>query len=242
MPALSAAQVVRRLVREARFGALATLDADGGPYASLVAVASDGAGRPGLLISTLARHTQNLARDARASLLFSVGGADPMNSARAGLTGRLVRVEDEAEREALKTRFIARHADAAGYSTFPDFGFYRMEIAGAHLVEGFGRIVDVPGEKLLTDWSGCEDLVESAPGVIAHMNEDHADAVALYASVLAGEAEGTWRMIGVDPEGFEIAGAGRVRRIDFGARAADSTSVRRELVVLAKAARKAGAA
>lgn len=238
----AAALAVRRLVREARFGALATLDADGGPYASLVAVATDPSGAPSFLISGLARHTRNLAADPRASLLLAAGAAaDPMNAPRAGLTGRVTKV-GPGEVEAVKARFVARHPDAAGYAGFADFAFCRMAVEGAHLVEGFGRIIDVPGPAILTDWTGAEALEAGQGGVIAHMNADHADAMALYATALLDAPAGEWQMIGIDPEGCEIATKDMVRRLDFTARAPDTASVRQNLVALVQAAREAARA
>ncbi|MFG1361203.1 HugZ family pyridoxamine 5'-phosphate oxidase [Xanthobacter pseudotagetidis] len=230
----TAAAAVRRLIREARFGALGTLEENGAPYASLVAVATDDAGRPTFLISRLARHTKNIARDTRISLLVSAAGvADPMNSPRASLLGRIVPAGEDA-----RPRFLARHADAAGYADFADFAFYRMEVDEAHLVEGFGRIIDVPGTKLLTDWSTASDLKAAAEGVISHMNSDHADAVALYATRLLGAPEGDWRMLAIDPEGCELAMGDRVRRLDFAEHCTSSAAVRKELVRLVGEARR----
>src|SRR3546814_8600047 len=65
----AATQTARRLLAQMREGTLATLTSDGAPFASLVTFALDEAGQPLLLLSTLARHTQNLLVDARASLL-----------------------------------------------------------------------------------------------------------------------------------------------------------------------------
>ncbi|MFG1382319.1 HugZ family pyridoxamine 5'-phosphate oxidase [Xanthobacter versatilis] len=235
----SAATAVRRLIREARFGTLATLEAAGGPYASLVAVATDPAGRPTLLISRLARHTRNIAGDARVSLLISAAGAiDPLNAPRASLIGRIVPAP-EAE---VRTRYLARHPAAAGYVDFTDFAFHAIHVDEAHLVEGFGRIVDVPGAALLTDWSGAEALAAGADGVIAHMNADHSDAVGLYATVLLGAPEGAWRMVAVDPEGCEISSGELVRRLEFSQRVTDLTAVRQELVALVQKARQGTAA
>ena len=63
---------VKRLMRLARTGALATLEAMGGaPLTTLVGVASDFDGAPLFLMSTLSRHTRNLGNDPRASLLLS---------------------------------------------------------------------------------------------------------------------------------------------------------------------------
>ena len=56
----------RRLLRRARTATLASLNREGGiPYASLANVATDVDGRPVILVSTLAWHTQNLLGDDR---------------------------------------------------------------------------------------------------------------------------------------------------------------------------------
>jgi len=231
----AAVTAVRRLIREARFGALATLEAEGGPYASLVAIGTDPEGRPTLLISRLARHTRNIAGDARVSLLVSAAGAaDPLDAPRASLVGRIAPA-DEAQ---VRTRYLARHAAAAGYVDFKDFSFFRVEIESAHLVEGFGRIVDVPGAELVTAWDDAAELASGQDGVIAHMNADHSDAVALYATVLLGAPEGAWRMVSVDPEGCEISCGDLIRRLDFSQRNTSLSAVRKELVALVHAARE----
>lgn len=231
-----ATAVIRRLMREARFGALGTLEADGAPYTSLVAVAPDANGAPGLLVSGLARHTHNLMRDARASLLLASGGADPLDAPRASLLGRVVKSEDGD----LRVRYLARHPGAAQYADFTDFAFYRLEVAEAHLVEGFGRIVTLPAAGLLADWSEADAVREAAAGVISHMNADHADALALYATRLLGEPEtgAAWRMVGLDPEGCEIAAGDVVRRLDFPQRVTSSVAVRQVLVALVAQARE----
>ncbi len=85
---------VKRLMRLARTGALATLEATGGaPLTTLVGVASDFDGAPLFLMSTLSRHTRNLGNDPRASLLLSgrYDRGDPPNQPRvtpAGLVER----------------------------------------------------------------------------------------------------------------------------------------------------------
>ncbi|MFG1416429.1 DUF2470 domain-containing protein [Xanthobacter sp. V0B-10] len=234
--AVTAAATVRRLIREARFGTLATLDADGGPYASLVAVGTDPEGRPTLLISRLARHTQNIARDTRVSLMISdAGAADPLNAARASLVGRIVEAGDPL----VRARYLGRHEAATGYADFKDFGFFRIDVDHAHLVEGFGRIVDVPGEKLLTDWNGADDIRAAHDGIVSHMNADHADAVALYATVLAKAPDAAWRMVGIDPEGFEITSGEHVRHLIFPQRSNNVGEIRKSLVALVEEARKA---
>ena len=66
------------------------------------------------------------------------------------------------------------------------------------LVSGFGRIVDMKPEEILTDLSGAEALIEAEPEVIAHMNADHAETTRLYATKLLGAPDGDWRVVGCD--------------------------------------------
>lgn len=239
-PATEAARTARRLLRTGTRAALATLMPEGGaPYASLVAYATDPAGNPLLLISTLAVHTRNLLADPRASLLIEdpdrPADADPLREARLSLAGRLERTDDPVAAR----RFLARHPDAAGYATFKDFGFYRFTLTGAHQVAGFGRITDLTPDDLLVDMAGREALVESEPGALAHMAEDHADIPSLYATKLLKLPDGDWHFTGFDPEGIDLIAGRRTARLDFPAPIATSGDLRKALVALAGAARAA---
>ncbi|MBX9925674.1 MAG: pyridoxamine 5'-phosphate oxidase family protein [Hyphomicrobiaceae bacterium] len=150
----AAARDVMALISGANKAALSTLDASTGhPYGSLVTVATDGEGRPLMLLSRLARHTRNLDADARASLLFEPLGltaGDPLAVARVTAIGRAMRIDpaDAAAIGDVRTRFLSRHPDAAGYAGFADFGWFRLEIATAHFIGGFGRIIDVTAADL----------------------------------------------------------------------------------------------
>lgn len=231
-----AARVARRVICEANVAGLATVEADGGPYASLVAVAGDAQGQPLLLISSLARHTRNLSTDLRVSLLFTApAGVDPLNSARVSVVGQLEPVSAQEVRDT----YLARHPYAKGYSTFPDFSFHRMRMREAHLVEGFGRIVTLPGEEVRIDWTGADDLLTNAQGIVTHMNEDHADAIDLYARHYLGVQDGEegWRMLSIDPLGCVLIRKSVVRRLDFARRITSPASARAVLVDLVKAAR-----
>ena len=137
---------VRDLLRRADRAALATALADGGPYASLVLTALDLDASPLLLLSDLAEHSRNIARDPRVSLLFdgTAGLADPLTGARASLVGRAA----VSREPALMARYIARHPSAEGYAAFADFKLYRVEIDRAHLVAGFGKIHWVEGTEI----------------------------------------------------------------------------------------------
>jgi heme oxygenase (biliverdin-IX-beta and delta-forming) len=232
----SAVATARRVLRLAATGSLATLTEGGAPFASLVTVATTPAGEPVLLLSSLAVHTRNLARDARASLLLVAPGGeggDPLAGARLSIGGRAALDDDPA----LQRRFLARHEEATGYAGFADFSFYRLAVASAHLVAGFGRIVDLTADQLLTDCSDAEDLLVAEESAIAHMNADHGEALSLYATRLLGLPEGDWRMTGADPDGIDLRAGALRGRLDFPAPVKTAADLRRELAELAKAAR-----
>ena len=159
--------------------------AAGWPYASLVQVAVDHDASPLLLISDLADHTRNLRADDRVALLIDgTGGyAEPLAGPRASVLGRAVQVDGDARRTA---RYLARHPGAELYLGFKDFHLFRVAVESAHLVAGFGRIHWVQADAVLFDASGAAALAEAEPGIVAHMNEDHADAVALIAEHVLG--------------------------------------------------------
>src|SRR5688500_19026825 len=100
----------KKLMREARSGALATLMAGSGdPYCSLVNAATAADGAPLLLISTLAVHTKNILADARVSLMLDERKAgDPLEGARVMLMGKAASTDDPAARR----RYLARHPEA----------------------------------------------------------------------------------------------------------------------------------
>jgi hypothetical protein len=47
------------------------------------------------------------------------------------------------------------------------------------------------------------------------MNDDHAEAVRLYATKLLGAEDGAWRLTGLDPEGLDLARGDATLRLPF---------------------------
>jgi heme iron utilization protein len=228
----------RRLIRGRDRAAFAT-NFDGRPYVSLVAAACDVDASPLLLLSDLAQHTANLRADPRVSLLFEdVGGqADPLAGPRLTLLGRAKRC-DEAPALA---RFTARHPASAAYSGFADFHLYRIAIERGHLVAGFGRIAWIKADELRFAAAAAAPLAAAEPEIVAHMNGDHAEAVALYAERLLRRTGTGWRMTGIDPEGIDLCRDGETARLDFDAPVLTPAAARRVLVELAAQARAASA-
>lgn len=205
------AEQARTLVHLGWTGALGTLSRrhPGHPFVSVMPYAPDDRGRPLLLISTLAMHTQNLEADPRASLLVAQAGAgeDPLALARVTLMGRAHRLA-EGERGAARGAYLARHANAAHWVDFEDFAFWRLDPTDIYFVGGFGAMdwLEVPGYET----AHPDPLADAAAGIIEHMNRDHADALVLYARALGGLPADAAEMVAVDRLGFKL----RVRAAD----------------------------
>ena len=112
-----------------------------------------------------------------------------------------------------------------------------MTVESAHLNAGFARAVGLTAADLLTDISGARDLLEIEASAVAHMNDDHADAVALYATKLLGAPAGPWRVIALDPDGLDLGCSDAVLRLDFPQRVTAAPQLREVLADLARQAR-----
>ena len=227
----------RRLMRRQSHAALAT-GLDGRPYVSLVAVACDLDASPLLLLSDLAQHSRNIGADRRVSVLFDgengrgPAGADPLAEPRLSLLGEAERRDDP---RAL-ARFIARHPSAAAYAGFGDFNLYRVAIGRGHLVAGFGRISWVEPAELRFAADGAA-LAAAEADIVAHMNADHADAVALFAAHLLKRGGTGWRLAGIDPEGVDLRREQQTARLDFPVPVLDPGAARQALIALTREAR-----
>lgn len=240
-PDFDAGRLTRSLLRRSRQGALATLMAGtGDPYCSLVNLASHPDGSPILLISRLALHTRNILGDARVSLMLDERAeGDPLEGARIMLAGRA----EEAGADQLPTlrrRYLNVHPSAEAFVNFKDFSFFRIRPTAAHLVAGFGRIVDLAPEQFLTDISDAGAALEAEQGAVEHMNADHRDAIQLYATRLLGAAATDWSCTGWDPDGMDLQAGTATLRLEFPERVTGPGELRKMLVRLAGEARAKG--
>jgi putative heme iron utilization protein len=237
----SFAERARTLVEVERVGTLSTrlTDRDGAPFGSLMPYGVGDDGQPTLLISRLAVHTRNLAADARASLLVAErGDDDPLAIGRVTLVGRVAAVPDDA-RPACRDDYLARHPTARAWVDFGDFAFHRLQVAAAYFVAGFGAMGWVEG----TDYRAAapDPLAPHAPGILAHMNADHADALRLYCRVFAGVAAEAATMTAIDRLGMRVRAATaegpRTLRIAFPRPAHTPADARTVLVEMVRDAR-----
>lgn len=200
------AERARTLVHVAQSGSLATLSRKhpGHPFASVMPFAVDAQGRPLLLISTMAMHTQNLLGDGRASLLITQPGGeqDPLASARVTLMGAAAHVPD-ADLAAVRATYLARHRTAAYWVDFGDFAFWRLDVADVYFVGGFAAMGWVDAAEYAA--AGPDPLAEDAAGIMEHMNRDHGDALVTCAKFFGGDEAEQARMVAVDRLGFKLS-------------------------------------
>lgn len=234
------AERVRTLLHVGRTGTLATQSRKHGgfPFASVMPYGLDARGRPILLVSSMAVHTQNLGADPRASLLVAQPGwaEDPLAGARATLVGEIRRLADAAE---VRDEYLARHPNARHWVDFDDFAFFRMEIADVYYVAGFGAMGWVDA----ADYGAAapDPLVDVEAAIVGHMNADHADALVTYCKHYAGVEAESATMTSVDRMGFRVRARTGDRlqglRINFPAEVRSSEQARTVLVAMLQEAR-----
>jgi heme iron utilization protein len=229
--------LARRLIRGARFGAIAVLEPGTGfPFASRVLTGTDIDGTPLILVSALSVHTGALAADPRASLLFGEPGkGDPLAHPRITVRTRAERVAREDPVHArLRARFIARHPKAALYADFPDFAFFRMVPESASLNGGFGKAFLLDASDLLVVSPAIADLADIELDAIHHMNADHADSVDNYARNIGKSKKTGWKICGIDCAGLDLANGDELLRIEFDAPLQQASGLRMKLAELSR--------
>ena len=225
----------KRLMRLSRTAALATLDpATGAPLTTLVGVASDFDGAPIFLMSTLARHTQHLASDPRASVLLTEEPerGDPLNHPRITLNGRIERAAELR----VRARYLQRNPKAKLYADFADFTFFRLAVESVHFNGGFGRADALSPGDILGPREGEAAFIEAEARVLDWVNGLGDVALAR----LAGRSSGrqAWRAVGLDAEGLDLAAGGRAARIWFDSPARDEADWRARLEVFIASRKK----
>ncbi|SFC21834.1 hypothetical protein SAMN05216577_103296 [Pseudomonas citronellolis] len=205
----------------------------GYPFGSVVPYCLDGAGRPLILISRIAQHTHNLQADAKCSLLVGERGADDIQAAgRLTLLAEARQLEDVEEIEAAAERYYRFFPGSRDYHTAHDFDFWVLQPVQWRFIGGFGDI----------HWLGADSVPLANPfvgeverGMVGHMNQDHANAIAHYLE-LAGLPVGEGpELVGIDTEGFHLRVGSILHWLPFPAPCANPGEVRQALVQLARA-------
>ena len=206
----------------------------GFPFGSVAPFALTLEGRPLLYVSTLAEHTRNLAAHPRCCLTVqeaTLGDAQAVG--RASLLGEAHALPD-AERQAAADRYFALFPESRSYEQMGDFGFWRIEPVRVRWIGGFGEIRWIERDDWLVptpEWSSGE------ASIVAHMNDDHGDALAAMVRARFGGEAADAAMLACGVEGFHVRSGVAVRWIPFEKPCASAGEVRAEMVRLARAAR-----
>lgn len=195
----------RKILLNQYYGVLSTqsVDCEGYPFGSILPFCLDFHNKPIILISRLAQHTKNIEVEPRISLLLS--DADQLQYADVQTCSRLT-VMANAERlsdKAVISRCYRYLPDAHDYVTKLDFDFYRLNPVKVRFIGGFGEIHWVDPASLFTV-NPFDSEAEAS--VVAHMNEDHPDALLRYCeqeNIVVPEELGV-EMTGVDAFGFHL--------------------------------------
>ena len=205
IPEPSFAERARTLMYVGRFGSLSTLSRKqpGFPFGSVMPYGLDDHGRPTLLISTMAMHTQNLQADPRASLLViqENDGGDPLGAGRVTLVGSVLPLAAAEVADARKV-YLARYADSKYWVDFEDFSFYRMDVVDVYYVGGFGVMGWISASEY--GRSQPDPLADAMAEIIQHMNVDHKDALILLAREFARIESQEATMTAVDRLGLYV--------------------------------------
>ena len=237
-----AVRLAKTLIRTARYGAVATLDPETGwPTATRGGVSTEFDGAPVILISRLAAHTKALLKDPRCALLVGTPGkGDPLAHARVSVTCEAREIErgtDDDKR--IGQRYLSHSPKAELYAGLGDFRYFRLEPKSASLNAGFGKAYALTAEDVLNANPANAELAMTEPSAVEHMNDDHSEAVGLYAEHFAKAEAGRWRLVGVDAEGLDLADGDDVRRVWFDTELTSSKDMHMMLVRMAGEARRA---
>jgi heme iron utilization protein len=142
----TARALVRQLLEDARFAALAVLHPEtGAPYVARVGLIWDGAAAL-TLVSTLSTHTQALLAHPACSVLVGEPGekGDPLTHPRLTLSALAEQVDKAPHKDA----WLAAVPKAKLYFDFTDFLMFRLIPAGVDLNGGFGKAFRLSADDL----------------------------------------------------------------------------------------------
>jgi hypothetical protein len=205
-PRLSAAEEARTLVAATNVASLATLTADGDPWASLITYGALADGALVLCLSRLAEHGRNVAADPRASVIIAQVDrpTDPLAAARVTLAGRVERPSDAGSLASARSAHLSAVPPASTYIDFSDFSLWILRIERVRWVGGYGRMDSASGPAYAA--AQPDPVASGAGAAIAHLNADHADALLEIAQALGGYPDATAAgCSGLDRYGVDLA-------------------------------------
>ncbi len=216
------------------------------PYSTFTLVAYDYDTSPIVLLSDLSEHTTNIKNQKWVSLMLCEekkiykffpkfkkqfeNYEDPMSRPRVTLIGEIKKTSNLSHHN----RFLNRHPASKLYSSFSDMNFYVIKIKSAHLIGGFAHVKWFKNKDLLcTNYKNYNEMEQS---IIEHMNKEHQKSIDLYAKNLMKLRTIGWKIIGIDPDGFDLRKKDKLVRYFFDKEVKDAQKLRGILVHLHKLA------
>jgi putative heme iron utilization protein len=228
-----AARNARELLLKEYRGALSTHSKSmpGFPFGSVVPYCLDDQGRPLILISRIAQHTHNLKLDPKCSLLIGEREAEDIQSVgRITVLAEAAQLTDPAAIEAAARRYDRYFPESADYHQAHDFDFWVLNPVRYRYIGGFGAIHWLDNVALANPFAG---VVET--GMVEHMNQDHAKAIAHYVELSGLPADEPAQLVGIDSEGMHLRIGQGIHWLPFSQTCNTPTQVREALVQLAHA-------
>lgn len=229
---------LQRLLSQSYQGVLSTHSQylQGYPFGSVVPFCLDYQGKVVILISELAQHTKNLKIDKRCSLLVFAEGDDIQAAARLTIVADAMPVAQD-EVEAVAQRYYRYFPQSKDFHNIHDFSFWVLQPVKYRYIGGFGKIHWAEPQTVANPFSA-----ELEADMVEHMNQDHADALPLYAKlaniIIADNV--TISMTGIDNLGFHLRIAEKIIYITFPQPVTTPLQVRQTLVDMLKIARQTG--
>lgn len=214
---VKAAKHARELLLKEYRGVLSTHSKamPGFPFGSVVPYCLDAQGWPLILISRIAQHTHNLKQDAKCSLFVGERGAEDVQAVgRLTLLAEARQLCDQAAIDAAARRYYRYFPESQNYHHAHDFDFWVLAPVRWRYIGGFGAIhwldqvalanpfVSPVGAVAAT--AAPVDAGEVEQGMIAHMNSDHAAAIAHYVALAGLPSQVPAELVGIDSEGFHL--------------------------------------
>ena len=260
--------ITRQLIRSSSKGYLSTLFdpknfakknsqmKNSFPYSTYTLTAFDYDLSPILLLSNLSEHTKNILKNKRVSLMVceenklyeyfpqfknkfpGINYEDPMSRPRVTIIGEINKSNDKN----LKQRFLMRHPASQLYANFSDMNIFKISIKSAHLIGGFAQVKWFSKNDLCC--SSFLNFKDSEKNIIEHMNQSHQKSINLYVTKLVKNnfekknKSGNWKIVGVDPDGFDARKKNLLVRYFFKKEINDAKKLRAIFVNLHKIASK----
>ncbi|HKV40449.1 MAG TPA: DUF2470 domain-containing protein [Blastocatellia bacterium] len=240
------AREVRALITAERDGMLCTISKKvaGWPFGSIAPYGLTDAGDPILLISEIAEHTRNLRADARASLLIrdSTAMEDPQAGARATLMGYAMPVPEPFLQGASRN-YLDLFPNSSGYFSAHDFTLFQIKLTQVRYIGGFGEIHWISAGEITDDCKhdSSDPLSHHSERILSHMNQDHGEALIMFADKFGSMNACSSRMISADSQGFDLVavqdGIHRHLRIKFPEPVTTPEDARRVIVEMVRQVR-----